>query len=82
MYNNKGESKMDKTILIIRRTDFGSSTCPSYWVEKSASSLERATEYLVALQTLNNDKTISYSLFNAFGQFDVDEKQKDAGSNA
>tara|TARA_R110000824_G_scaffold14373_5_gene61183 strand:- start:606 stop:854 length:249 start_codon:yes stop_codon:yes gene_type:complete len=82
MYNNKGESKMDKTILIIRRTDFGSSTCPSYWVEKSASSLERATEYLVALQTLNNDKAISYSLFNAFGQFDVDEKEKAVEENA
>ena len=73
---------MDKTILIIRRTDFGSSTCPSYWVEKSASSLERATEYLVALQTLNNDKAISYSLFNAFGQFDVDEKEKAVEENA
>ena len=73
---------MDKTILIIRRTDFGSSTCPSYWVEKSSSSLERATEYLVALQTLNNDKAISYSLFNAFGQFEVDRIVKVAEDNA
>ena len=73
---------MDKTILIIRRTDFGSSTCPSYWVEKSASSLERATEYLVALQTLNNDKSISYSLFNAFGQFEVERIEKVVEENA
>ena len=60
---------MDKTILIIRRTTYGNTLAPSYFVEKSATTLERATEYLVALQTLNNNPSISYSLFNAFGQF-------------
>ena len=43
MYNNKGESKMDKTILVVEIQDY--SWGKSYSIKKHASNLEKASEY-------------------------------------
>ena len=70
MFNNKGESKMETTILVIRRSQFGLQ--PNYHFEKSAKTLEEAMRYKVALELLNNEKEITYLLFNEVGQFEID----------
>jgi len=72
MFNNKGESKMEKTILVIRRVKFGNLGKPNYHTEKSAQTLEEAMKYKVALELLNNDDDYSYLLFNEVGQFEID----------
>ena len=79
MFNNKGESQMDKTILVVEviKYSFGK----RYSIKKSAHSLDKASEYLVALKNLNDSTEISYELFNRFGQFEVEEIQKVANDN-
>ena len=80
MFNNKGESKMDKTILVVGVTKY--ETIPdSYSIEKTADTLEQASEYLVALKTLNKSSNITYELFNGFGQFEVEEIKKVVNDN-
>ena len=74
MYNNKGESKMDKTILVVEIQDY--SWGKSYSIKKHASNLEKASEYLVSLRNLNDSDNTTYELFNRFGQFEVDEIKK------
>jgi len=74
MYNNKGESKMDKTILVVEVTKY--SFGKRYSIKKSAESLDKASEYLVALKNLNDSEEISYELFNRFGQFEVEQIQR------
>ena len=66
---------MEKTILVIRRAQFGSCK-PNYHTEKSAQTLEEAMKYKVALELLNNEKEVTYLLFNEVGQFDVERIQK------
>jgi hypothetical protein len=75
MFNNKGESKMETTILVIRRSQFGNCK-PNYHTEKSAKTLEEAMRYKVALELLNNEKEITYLLFNEVGQFDIERIEK------
>ena len=75
MYNNKGDSKMDKTILVVEVIKY-KSLPTSYSIKKSADSLDKASEYLVALKNLNEDSNITYELFNRFGQFEVEEIKK------
>ena len=76
MFNlNKGESKMDKTVLVVEITKYSSGT-KIYTIKKHASNLDKASEYLVSLKNLNEDKDISYELFNRFGQFEVDRIEK------
>ena len=75
MYNNKGESKMDKTILVVEVIRYNNIPT-SYHVIKSAENLDKASEYLVALRTLNKDSKTTYELFNRFGQFEVEEIQE------
>ena len=75
MFNNNGESKMDKTILVVETITYSSGK-KHYNIKKSASTLDKASEYLVSLKNLNEDKDISYELFNGFGQFDVDRIEK------
>ena len=70
MFNNKGESKMDKTILVVEVQDY--SWGKSYSIKKNATTLDKASEYLVSLKNLNDDDKITYELFNRFGQFEVD----------
>ena len=74
MYNNNGESKMDKTILVVEIQDY--SWGKSYSIKKHADTLEKASEYLVALKNLNDSQNITYELFNRFGQFEVEEIKK------
>ena len=71
MFNNKGESKMEKTILVIRKAQYGNCK-PNYHTEKSAKTLEEAMRYKVALELLNNEKETTYLLFNEVGQFEID----------
>jgi hypothetical protein len=75
MFNKKKEDKMNKEIVVLRRTQFISCK-PNYVVEKTAKSLDEAAKYKVALELLNDDKAITYVLFNEVGQFDVDTIQK------
>jgi len=65
---------METTILVIRRSQFGLQ--PNYHFEKSAKTLEEAMRYKVALELLNNEKEITYLLFNEVGQFDVERIEK------
>jgi len=74
MYNKKGESKMDKTILVVECQDY--TWGKSYSIKKHADTLEKASEYLVALKNLNDSDRVTYELFNRFGQFEVDEIKK------
>ncbi len=69
---------MDKTILVVEIVTFSDGK-KYYNLKKHADSLEKASEYLVALKNLNEDENITYELFNGFGQFEVDtiEKVKD-----
>ena len=74
MFNNKGESKMDKTILVVEVTKY--SFGKRYSIRKSAESLDKASEYLVSLKNLNDNDDITYELFNRFGQFEVDKLER------
>ena len=75
MFNfNKGESTMDKTILVVEVTKY--SWGNSYNIKKNASTLDKASEYLVSLKNLNDSENVSYELFNRFGQFEVETIQK------
>jgi len=75
MYNNKGESKMDKTILIVKVTNYQTIT-DGYSIEATADNLEEASKYQVALKALNKSSNVTYELFNGFGQFEVEEIKK------
>ena len=74
MFNKKGESQMDKTVLVVEIIKL--SDRHIYNIKKSANSLDRASEYLVALNNLNDDSNITYELFDKLGQFEVDEIEK------
>ena len=65
---------MDKTVLVVEITKL-SNRC-IYTIKKSANSLDKASEYLVALNNLNDDSNITYELFNRLGQFDVERIEK------
>jgi hypothetical protein len=67
--------KMEKTILVVKRFQYGNSL-PRYNVEKSAKTLEEAMTYKVALESLNNDKDYTFVLFNELGQFDIETIEK------
>ena len=65
---------MDKTILVVEVTKY--SFGKSYSIKKHATSLDKASEYLVSLKNLNDNEAISYELFNRFGQFEVERIEK------
>jgi len=75
MFNKKGESKMNKTILVVEITTYSHGLI-QYNIKKHAENLDKASEYLVALNNLNDDSNITYELFDKFGQFEVDEIEK------
>ena len=62
---------MEKTILVIRKAQYGNCK-PNYYTEKSAQTLEEAMKYKLALELLNNEKETTYLLFNEVGQFEID----------
>ena len=71
MFNTNERDKMDKTILVVEVTKFSSGR-KNYIIKKHAPNLDKASEYQVSLQNLNEDNDISYELFNVLGQFDVE----------
>ena len=75
MFNKKGESKMNKTILVVEITTYSHGLI-QYNIKKHAENLDKASEYLVALNNLNDDKDTSYELFDKFGQFEVERIEK------
>ena len=75
MFNNNERDKMDKTILVVEITKYSSGK-KIYAIKKHANTLDKASEYLVSLKNLNEDKDISYELFNRFAQFEVDRIEK------
>ena len=74
MFKNERD-KMEKTILVVEINKYSSGR-KVYTIKKHAESLDKAREYLVSLKNLNEDKDISYELYNRFGQFEVEEIQK------
>ena len=64
MFNNKGESKMSeekkKVFLIIKKTYWDHDGETWFDVAEHATSKERAEKCLEALNTLKNDKKVSY----------------------
>ena len=73
MFNNNERDKMKNTVLVVEITKFSDDSY-NYTIKKDADTLEKATEYLVALETLNNKKSISYELFNVLGQSHINRK--------
>ena len=61
----------NKTILVVEKIKY-SNRC-AYHIEKTANSLDEASKYLVALESLNDDKDITYHLFNAYGVVDAEK---------
>ena len=61
----------NKTILVVEKIKY-SNRC-AYHIEKTAKSLDEASKYLVALESLNDDKDITYHLFNAYGVVDAEK---------
>ena len=74
MFKNERDN-MEKIILVVEITKYSSGK-KIYTIKKDANTLDKASEYLVSLKNLNEDKDISYELFNRFGQFEVEEIQK------
>ena len=66
---------MDKTILVVEIITYSSGK-KLYNIKKYADTLDKTSEYLVSLKNLNEDKDITYELFNRFGQFEVDRIEK------
>ena len=66
---------MDKTILVVEINKYSSGR-KMYTIKKHADTLDKASEYLVALNNLNEDKDLSYELFDRFGRFEVDKIEK------
>jgi hypothetical protein len=79
MYNKGKDNKMDKTILVVEVTAYSSGN--HYTIKKHADTLDKASAYLVALTNLNEDKDITYRLFNEFGQFEVDKIERVVDDN-
>jgi hypothetical protein len=79
MFNNNERDKMDKIVLVVEIIKL--SDRKLYNIKKSANSLDKASEYLVALNNLNDDSNITYELFNKFAQFEVDRIEKVANDN-
>jgi len=75
MFNNNERDKMDKTILVVEVITYSSGKKYNN-IKKHAETLDKASEYIVSLNNLNEDKDITYKLFNEFGQFEVEEIQK------
>ena len=76
MFNNNERDNMDKTILVVEITKYSSGK-KIYTIKKHAPNLDKASEYLVSLKNLNEDKDISYELFNRFGQTEFNKEVAD-----
>ena len=65
----------NKIILVVQKMKY-SHRC-AYHIEKTANTLDEASKYLVALESLNDDKDITYHLFNAYGIIDAEENSSE-----
>jgi hypothetical protein len=82
MFNNNNErDNMNNPILVVEVITYSSGK-KYFNIKKHADTLDKASEYLVSLKNLNEDKDISYELFNRFGQFEVDRIEKVEVANA
>ena len=76
MYNKKQkEDKMDKIILVVEVIKYNNIPT-AYNVKKNAKTLDEAVKYRLSLETLNEAENTTYELFNALGQFEVEEIKK------
>ena len=75
MYNNKKDNKMDKTILVVEVIKYNNIPT-AYNVKKNAKTLDEAVKYRLSLEILNEAENTTYELFNALGQFEVEEIKK------
>ena len=66
---------MKKTILVVEINKYSSGR-EVYTIKKHADTLNKASEYLVSLENLNDDSNITYELFNRLVQFDVEKIEK------
>ena len=66
---------MNKTILVVEMMKYSNGS-KVYTIKKHAENLDKASEYLVALNNLNEDKDTSYELFDRLGQFELDNVEK------
>ena len=66
---------MEKTILVVEIMKYSNGS-KIYNIKKHADTLDKASEYLVALNNLNDDSNITYELFDRFGQFEVERIEK------
>ena len=67
------KENIKQVILVVRRFQVGDMKA-DYSVEKWATNLADASRYQVSLETLNDNKNISYHLFNGFGVLHTDAK--------
>ena len=65
----------NKIILVVQKIKY-SHRC-AYHIEKTANTLDEASKYLVALDSLNDDKDKSYHLFNAYGIIDAEKNDSE-----
>ena len=71
------KENIDQVILVVRRFQVGDMKA-DYSVEKWATTLEDASRYKVSLETLNDNKNVSYYLFNSFGViYNVEQKSEE-----
>ena len=62
---------INKKILVVRKIQY--SHRADYYIEKTANTLDEASKYLVALESLNDDESTTYHLFNAYGVVDAEK---------
>ena len=66
---------INKKILVVRKIQY--SHRDDYYIEKTANTLDEASKYLVALESLNDDKSTTYHLFNAYGIVDAEKNDSE-----
>ncbi len=66
---------INKKILVVQKIKY-SHRC-AYSIEKTADTLDEASKYIVALESLNDDKDKSYHLFNAYGIINAEENSSE-----
>ena len=56
---------MENTILVVKIRSYSDGD-KMFFIEKSAPTVEKAVEYLVALNTLNTEKDITFAMCKEF----------------
>tara|TARA_R100000781_G_scaffold43058_1_gene29521 strand:+ start:66 stop:332 length:267 start_codon:yes stop_codon:yes gene_type:complete len=77
MFNKHERDKMtkDTTILVVEVIRYNNIPT-GYHVRKTAKTLDEAVKYKLSLELLNESDNTKYELFNALGQFQVEEIKK------